>query len=154
MSVFVESSSSKALVEDVVTLVKGGITETGTGLLVVRSPDTYRKWGASLKYSPALTKFEVKKNTFSQENKKEAGSSDTLSITLLEFLVLLFLVLTHDLLDHANLWSCALQHCCWPHRNESSQHAEGPGWVSAAVWLLPLRPLQTQRNPCPLWDLL
>ncbi|XP_013869274.1 complement component C8 alpha chain [Austrofundulus limnaeus] len=54
-----ESSSNKALVEDVVTLVKGGITETSSGLLVVRSPDTYRKWGASLKYSPALTKFEI-----------------------------------------------------------------------------------------------
>lgn len=59
-SVSLESSSNKALVQDVVTLVKGGITETGSGLLAVRNTDTYRKWGASLKYSPALTEFEVK----------------------------------------------------------------------------------------------
>ncbi|XP_037537454.1 complement component C8 alpha chain [Nematolebias whitei] len=54
-----ESSSNKALVQDVLTMVKGGITETGSGLLAIRNTDTYRKWGASLKYSPALTEFEI-----------------------------------------------------------------------------------------------
>ncbi|KAF7223129.1 complement component C8 alpha chain [Nothobranchius furzeri] len=54
-----ESSSSSSAVEDVVTLVKGGVTETGSGLKVIRSTDTYKKWGASLKYNPALTDFEV-----------------------------------------------------------------------------------------------
>ncbi|XP_017275661.1 complement component C8 alpha chain [Kryptolebias marmoratus] len=53
------SSSDEALVQDVVTLVKGGITETGSGLLAIRDTDTYRKWGASLKYNPALTEFEI-----------------------------------------------------------------------------------------------
>lgn len=47
------------MIEDIVTLVKGGITESSTGLLAVRNPDTYRRWGASLKYNPALIEYEV-----------------------------------------------------------------------------------------------
>ncbi|XP_041805773.1 complement component C8 alpha chain [Chelmon rostratus] len=48
-----------AVIEDIVTLVKGGITESSTGLLAVRNPDTYRRWGASLKYNPALIEYET-----------------------------------------------------------------------------------------------
>ncbi|XP_034411845.1 complement component C8 alpha chain [Cyclopterus lumpus] len=51
--------SDSALVEDIVTLVKGGVTHTSTGLLVVRNPDTYRNWGASLKYNPTLIEYET-----------------------------------------------------------------------------------------------
>uniref|UniRef100_A0A3Q2PID3 Complement C8 alpha chain n=1 Tax=Fundulus heteroclitus TaxID=8078 RepID=A0A3Q2PID3_FUNHE len=57
--VVIANSSESSVVEDIVTLVKGGITETGSGLLAIRSPETYRKWGASLKYNPALTDFEI-----------------------------------------------------------------------------------------------
>ncbi|XP_005811075.1 complement component C8 alpha chain [Xiphophorus maculatus] len=56
---FKANSSESAVVEDIIKLVKGGITETGSGLLVIRDQETYRKWGASLKYSPALTDFEI-----------------------------------------------------------------------------------------------
>ncbi|KAM4557634.1 complement component C8 alpha chain [Fundulus diaphanus] len=56
---FKANSSESSVVEDMVTLVKGGVTDTGSGLLAIRSPDTYRKWGASLKYNPALTDFEI-----------------------------------------------------------------------------------------------
>lgn len=47
------------MIEDVVTLVKGGITDSGSGLLAIRNPDTYRHWGATLKYNPALIEYEV-----------------------------------------------------------------------------------------------
>ncbi|XP_041848175.1 complement component C8 alpha chain [Melanotaenia boesemani] len=53
------NSSSSSVVEDVITSVKGGVTETSAGLLVIRDTDTYRKWGASLKYHPALIDFEL-----------------------------------------------------------------------------------------------
>ncbi|KAM4727546.1 complement component C8 alpha chain [Anableps anableps] len=56
---FKANSSESAVVDDIITLVKGGITETGSGLLAIRNPETYRKWGASLKYSPVLTDFEI-----------------------------------------------------------------------------------------------
>lgn len=51
--------SSSAMIEDIVTLVKGGITESSSGLLVIRNPDTYRRWGASLKYNPTLIDYET-----------------------------------------------------------------------------------------------
>ena len=53
------------MIEDIVTLVKGGNTDTGSGLLVIRDPETYRRWGATLKYNPTLIHFEV---TYSQFN--------------------------------------------------------------------------------------
>ncbi|KAM6920508.1 complement component C8 alpha chain isoform 1-T2 [Lycodopsis pacificus] len=52
-------SSHSAVIEDVVTLVKGGVTHSSGGLLVIRSPDTYRDWGASLKYNPTLIEYET-----------------------------------------------------------------------------------------------
>lgn len=67
------------------------------------------------------------------------------------FLFLLFLSLSflpYDP-DHANSWARAPQHSRWPCRCETRQHAEGLGWVHAAVRLLSLRPLQAQRDPHP-----
>lgn len=48
-------------IKDVVSLVKGGVTVTAGGVLVIKDPDTYRKWGASLKYHPVLIDYEVLK---------------------------------------------------------------------------------------------
>ncbi|XP_070830934.1 complement component C8 alpha chain [Chaetodon trifascialis] len=53
------NDGSSSMIEDIVTLVKGGITDSSSGLLVIRNPDTYRKWGASLKYNPTLIKYET-----------------------------------------------------------------------------------------------
>ncbi|XP_051249990.1 complement component C8 alpha chain [Dicentrarchus labrax] len=52
-------NSNSDLIEDVVTLVKGGVIHHSSGLLAIRSPDTHRKWGASLKYNPALIEYET-----------------------------------------------------------------------------------------------
>lgn len=46
-------------IKDIVTLVKGGILHASSGLLAIRNPETYRKWGASLKYNPTLIDYEV-----------------------------------------------------------------------------------------------
>ncbi|XP_072220144.1 complement component C8 alpha chain [Leuresthes tenuis] len=54
-----DNVTGSSFIKDVVTLVKGGITETSAGLLTIRNPDTYRKWGASLKYHPALIEYET-----------------------------------------------------------------------------------------------
>lgn len=48
------------MVEDIITLVKGGVLDSSTGVLVIRNPETYRRWGASLKYNPALIEQEVR----------------------------------------------------------------------------------------------
>lgn len=46
-------------IKDVVSVVKGGITVTASGVLVIKDPETYRKWGASLKYHPVPIDYEV-----------------------------------------------------------------------------------------------
>ncbi|XP_044076844.1 complement component C8 alpha chain [Siniperca chuatsi] len=51
--------SSSAVIEDIVTLVKGGIPHSSSGLLAIRNPDTYRNWGATLKYNPTLIEYET-----------------------------------------------------------------------------------------------
>lgn len=51
--------SSSAVIEDIVTLVKGGVTDSSSGLLAIRNPDTYRNWGATLKYNPTLIEYEI-----------------------------------------------------------------------------------------------
>ncbi|XP_053294559.1 complement component C8 alpha chain [Pleuronectes platessa] len=51
--------SSSVVIEDIVTLVKGGITESSSGLLAIRNPKTYRSWGATLQYNPSLIKYET-----------------------------------------------------------------------------------------------
>lgn len=47
------------MVEDIITLVNGGILDSSSGVLVIRNPETYRNWGASLKYNPTLIEHEV-----------------------------------------------------------------------------------------------
>lgn len=56
---FQASPSESAVVKNIITFVKGGVTETGSGLVAIRNQETYRKWGATLKYNPALTDFEI-----------------------------------------------------------------------------------------------
>nr|AFZ93888.1 complement component 8 alpha [Oplegnathus fasciatus] len=51
--------SSSRVIEDIITLVKGGITHSSSGLLAIRNPDTYRNWGATLKYNPTLIEYET-----------------------------------------------------------------------------------------------
>lgn len=53
------SDASSVMVEDIITLVKGGILDSTSGVMVVRNPETYRTWGASLKYNPTLIEHEV-----------------------------------------------------------------------------------------------
>ncbi len=47
------------MVEDIVTLVKGGVIGRSSALLAIRNPDTYRNWGATLQYNPAVIEYEV-----------------------------------------------------------------------------------------------
>ncbi|XP_047445066.1 complement component C8 alpha chain [Mugil cephalus] len=54
-----DGKSGTSVIEDIVTLVKGGIIDRSAGLSAIRTPDTYRKWGASLKYNPALIEYET-----------------------------------------------------------------------------------------------
>ncbi|CAF97618.1 unnamed protein product, partial [Tetraodon nigroviridis] len=53
------SDASSVMVEDIITLVKGGILDSTSGVMVVRNPETYRTWGASLKYNPTLIEHEI-----------------------------------------------------------------------------------------------
>ncbi|KAF7666440.1 hypothetical protein LDENG_00106170 [Lucifuga dentata] len=53
------SDSSSVSIDDIITLVNGGITESGSGLLAIRNPETYRRWGATLKYNPILIDYET-----------------------------------------------------------------------------------------------
>ncbi|XP_041658962.1 complement component C8 alpha chain isoform X2 [Cheilinus undulatus] len=54
-----QQSSRSVVIEDIVTLVKGGIVVSSSGLLAIRNPDTYKNWGASLKYNPTLIEYET-----------------------------------------------------------------------------------------------
>lgn len=54
-----ESDAGSAIVEDVITLVKGGILDSSSGVLLIRTPETYRSWGAGLKYNPTLIDYEA-----------------------------------------------------------------------------------------------
>lgn len=51
--------SNESIVHNVFTNVKGGITDTSAGVMALRNPDIYQKWGASLKYNPTVIDFEV-----------------------------------------------------------------------------------------------
>ncbi|XP_074545416.1 complement component C8 alpha chain [Halichoeres trimaculatus] len=53
------STSSSGVIEDIVTLVKGGILESSSGVAAIRNPETYRRWGASLKYNPTVIDYEI-----------------------------------------------------------------------------------------------
>ncbi|KAJ0059170.1 hypothetical protein NL108_008624, partial [Boleophthalmus pectinirostris] len=46
-------------IKDIISLVKGGVTVSAAGVMVIKDPDTYRKWGATLKYHPVLIDYEV-----------------------------------------------------------------------------------------------
>lgn len=39
--------------------MKGGNTGSSSGILGIRDAKSYRDWGKSLKYNPALIEFEV-----------------------------------------------------------------------------------------------
>ncbi|XP_034558937.1 complement component C8 alpha chain [Notolabrus celidotus] len=52
-------NSDSADIEDIITLVKGGIIDRSGGLLVIRDPQTYKNWGASLKYNPTVIEHET-----------------------------------------------------------------------------------------------
>ncbi|XP_026169402.1 complement component C8 alpha chain [Mastacembelus armatus] len=54
-----KQDSSSVFIEDIVTLVKGGITYSSAGVLGIRNPDTYRKWGATLRYNPTIIEYET-----------------------------------------------------------------------------------------------
>uniref|UniRef100_A0A8C6TQL4 Complement C8 alpha chain n=1 Tax=Neogobius melanostomus TaxID=47308 RepID=A0A8C6TQL4_9GOBI len=51
--------TGSAQIKDAISLVKGGVTVTASGVMVIKDPETYRKWGASLKYHPVLIDYEV-----------------------------------------------------------------------------------------------
>ncbi|XP_057684582.1 complement component C8 alpha chain isoform X2 [Corythoichthys intestinalis] len=53
------TDSGAAVIKDIITLVKGGHADTSSGLLAIRSPDTYRKWGASIKSNPTVVEYEI-----------------------------------------------------------------------------------------------
>lgn len=56
---FAEGSESESVIKDVITHIKGGDTGSAGGLLNVIKGSTYRFWGRSLKYSPAVINFEL-----------------------------------------------------------------------------------------------
>ncbi|NXA31504.1 CO8A protein, partial [Eudromia elegans] len=51
--------SNSAVVEDVIPRIRGGDTSYSGGLLNAWDSNTYRRWGRSLKYNPAVIDFEL-----------------------------------------------------------------------------------------------
>ncbi|KAG9482927.1 hypothetical protein GDO78_009074 [Eleutherodactylus coqui] len=56
---FNDRSGSESVIKDVITHVKGGDTGSAGGLLNAVGGSTYRFWGRSLKYNPAVIEFEL-----------------------------------------------------------------------------------------------
>lgn len=56
---FAETKGTEDLVKDVIGFVKGGIVGQSAAQLAIHDAGTYRAWGKSLKYNPAVIKFEV-----------------------------------------------------------------------------------------------
>ncbi|KAF5893787.1 complement component C8 alpha chain, partial [Clarias magur] len=54
-----EKPKGDSLIKDVIGFVKGGITGASAAKLVVHNAESYRAWGKSLKYNPAVIKFEA-----------------------------------------------------------------------------------------------
>ena len=54
-----EKDAPSAEIKDIVAQVKGGAPETKANLLQTNDPESFRKWGESLQYSPALIEYEV-----------------------------------------------------------------------------------------------
>ncbi|XP_077098205.1 complement component C8 alpha chain [Siphateles boraxobius] len=50
---------SNGAIEDVFGFVKGGSTSSSSGSLGIRDAKSYKDWGKSLKYNPALIEFEI-----------------------------------------------------------------------------------------------
>ncbi|XP_055059541.2 complement component C8 alpha chain [Misgurnus anguillicaudatus] len=50
---------SDKVIEDVISFVKGGHTGPSSANLVIRDGKSYKNWGKSLKYNPALIDFEI-----------------------------------------------------------------------------------------------
>lgn len=106
------------MVEDIITLVKGGVLDSSTGVLVIRNPETYRRWGASLKYNPTLIEQEVSSD-FTHKGTFKPFLSSLFSLTFLP--------------DYANLRAGAVQHSRRPCWRQTGQPAESLGGVHAAV---------------------
>ncbi|XP_022522411.2 complement component C8 alpha chain [Astyanax mexicanus] len=54
-----ESKSKNSVIEDVFGFVKGGTTGTSAAHLAIHDANTYRQWGKTLKYSPAVIDYET-----------------------------------------------------------------------------------------------
>ena len=52
-------TAASSEINDIIARVKGGVPETKADLLKINDPEIFRKWGASLQYSPALIEYEV-----------------------------------------------------------------------------------------------
>ncbi|XP_067218936.1 complement component C8 alpha chain isoform X1 [Chanodichthys erythropterus] len=50
---------SNGAIEDFFGFVKGGHTGSSSGILSIRDAKSYKDWGKSLKYNPALIEFEI-----------------------------------------------------------------------------------------------
>ncbi|XP_067308373.1 complement component C8 alpha chain [Pseudorasbora parva] len=50
---------SNSAIEDIFGFVKGGHTGTSSGSLGIKDAKSYKDWGKSLKYNPALIEFEI-----------------------------------------------------------------------------------------------
>lgn len=61
---FAEYTKEDGLIMDVIGFVKGGIAGPTASQLAIRNAESYRVWGKSLKYNPAVVKFEVHFLTF------------------------------------------------------------------------------------------
>ncbi|NWY02403.1 CO8A protein, partial [Nothoprocta ornata] len=56
---FSDGWSNSAIVEDIIPRIRGGDTSYSGGLLNTLDSNTYRRWGRSLKYNPAVIDFEL-----------------------------------------------------------------------------------------------
>lgn len=151
----VENLFDYSSIEDIITLVKGGNLYSTSGVLAIQNPETYRKWGVSLKYNPTVIEYEVisfyilfKNEFFNHVVNLKKKTQQLLS----SFSSPLSFSSFHP--DHANPWASAPQHRRRSCGCETGQLAEGHGWVHARVQPLSLRPLQTQWDPCLLGCLL
>uniref|UniRef100_A0A8C5WK98 Complement C8 alpha chain n=1 Tax=Leptobrachium leishanense TaxID=445787 RepID=A0A8C5WK98_9ANUR len=54
-----DSTKHDSLIKDVITIIDGGDTASAGGLLHIFDVNTYRFWGRSLKYNPAVIDYEV-----------------------------------------------------------------------------------------------
>ncbi|CAL8370243.1 unnamed protein product [Boreogadus saida] len=54
-----DKGADSSEIKDIIARVKGGVPETKADLLKINDPESFRKWGASLQYSPALMEYET-----------------------------------------------------------------------------------------------